>query len=155
MPQDSAASLIDSTMFKFRLSRSSNVLSSVILPSSDRIVVCANCTNAKTASETCDSSDVHSLSTKPGETHAVRGTIRVGNFDVENSVDLDCYIVSSDGRLVGNGNCFFLQVVYVCNTVYNWDQKVQSWLKGLIEFSKTLNNPCRLLGDYTDTLKRE
>lgn len=155
MPQDSAASLIDSTMFKLRLSRSSKVLSSVILPNSDRIVVCANCTNAKTASETCDSSDVRSLSTKPGETYPVRGTIWVGNLNVEDSVDLDCYIVSSNGRLVGNGYCFFLQVVYVCNTVYNWDQKVQSWLKSLVEFSETLNNPCRLLRDYTDTLQRE
>ena len=43
---------MDLTMFSLSAARSSNVLSSVILPSSDRIVVCASCTTAYIAFST-------------------------------------------------------------------------------------------------------
>ncbi len=43
---------MDLTMFWLSTARSSNVLSSVILPSSLRMVVCASCTTAKYASST-------------------------------------------------------------------------------------------------------
>mmetsp|Transcript_99428 Transcript_99428/g.222883 ORF Transcript_99428/g.222883 Transcript_99428/m.222883 type:complete len:204 (+) Transcript_99428:135-746(+) len=50
MPHACAASLTMETMAAFIMSRSSKVLSKVIFPISDRIVVCANCITANTGS---------------------------------------------------------------------------------------------------------
>mmetsp|Transcript_51707 Transcript_51707/g.110558 ORF Transcript_51707/g.110558 Transcript_51707/m.110558 type:complete len:248 (-) Transcript_51707:383-1126(-) len=52
MPQASAALLTMDTMAAFIVSRSSKVLSKVIFPISDRIVVCASCITAKIGSWT-------------------------------------------------------------------------------------------------------
>ena len=52
MPQSLAAALMALTMFSLRVSRSLKVLSSEILPISDRIVVCASCVIAKCGSST-------------------------------------------------------------------------------------------------------
>lgn len=52
MPHSSAAALIALTMLSLRSSRSLKVLSSEILPISERIVVCASCVMAKCGSST-------------------------------------------------------------------------------------------------------
>jgi hypothetical protein len=52
MPQLAAASLMALTMFELSWSRSRKVSSSVSLPISERIVVCASCVMAKCGSST-------------------------------------------------------------------------------------------------------
>ena len=123
-------------MLAFNVSRSEKTLSSVILPSSLLMVVCASCVTAYSAfstpydarygSTTCDAWSERDQRQQGASRDcwrdpcacAATGAAARACLDIQHAIDRERHIVLGDGSLVGHWDCRLLQRVRVRNAVH-------------------------------------
>jgi hypothetical protein len=71
--------------------------------------------------------------------------VRIKHSCVQNTVQIQCYVVGRNRTLAGNLNGYFLQALDVCDSINHRSQDRQSGFQDAAELSHSLDDPCRLL----------
>jgi hypothetical protein len=71
--------------------------------------------------------------------------VRIGDLNVKDTVDMECYVVFGDGDLRSNLDDLLPQIVHVRNLIDEGDHEVDTGLKLLLELGEAVDHSCIVL----------